>query len=129
MRVKCSQRISLLSAVLALVATAVSAWLVMRVLYTKMPMYEEFVTGYTSWTAYYKSGDMTLAYLVLGGTVLFYVLFFLLFSLQENLLAERRSGCKERVWKWMGRNMDTNQQWMLFLSVCTVYTGFCFKNH
>lgn len=81
MRVKCSQRISLLSAVLALVATAVSAWLVMRVLYTKMPMYEEFVTGYTSWTAYYKSGDMTLAYLVLGGTVLFYVLFFLLFSL------------------------------------------------
>lgn len=77
---------SLLSAVLTLPATAVSAWLVMRRLYTRMPEYEEFVTGYTSWTAYYKSGDMTLAYLVLGGIVFFYVLFlFLLYLLSGRI--------------------------------------------
>ena len=54
---------SLLSALFALPATAFTAWLAMKVLYKKTPWYEEFVTGYTSWTAYYKSGDMTLAYL------------------------------------------------------------------
>jgi len=79
-----SQRVSLLSAVLAIPATAVFSWLVMRVLYGSMPWYTELVTGYTSWTAYFKSGDMTLAYLVIGGSLGFYVLFALLLSFFSN---------------------------------------------
>lgn len=75
MKGKMTQRISLLAALLSLPATAFFSWLVMRVLYQKFPQYEEFVTGYTSWTAYYKSGDMTLAYLVIGGVLGFYILF------------------------------------------------------
>lgn len=81
MKWKVSQRVSLLSAIFALPATALFAWLVMRVLYQKMPQYEEFVTGYTTWTAYFKSGDMTLAYLVIGGCLVFYTLFAICFSL------------------------------------------------
>ena len=89
-----SQRISLLSAVLALPATALMAWLVMRALYTKVPQYEEFVTGYTTWTAYYKSGDMTLAYLVIGGVLVFYVVFYLLGCLLSQRLV------------WLRGNLD-----------------------
>lgn len=69
-----SQRICVLSAVLSLAATALVSWLVMRVLYQRTPEYDEFVTGYTTWTAYYKQGDMTLAYLVIGGILIFFVL-------------------------------------------------------
>lgn len=78
MKGKMTQRISLLAALLSLPATAVFAWLVMGRLYQNFPQYTEFVTGYTSWTAYYKSGDMTLAYLVIGGVLGFYALFSLL---------------------------------------------------
>ncbi len=81
MKFKISQRISFLSLVLALPATAVFSWLVMRNLYQKMPRYEEFVTGYTTWTAYFKSGDMTLAYLVICGLLIFYVIFAVFFTL------------------------------------------------
>ncbi len=86
MKWRISQRVSLLSAILALPATAVFAWLVMRVLYQKMPQYEEFVTGYTTWTAYYKSGDMTLAYLVIGGTLFFYAAFAVILSMLSGKL-------------------------------------------
>jgi len=75
MRGKLSQRISLLAALLAFPATAVMTWLVMRVLYQKMPEYTEFVTGYTSWTAYFKSGDITMAYLVIFGILGFFAFF------------------------------------------------------
>ena len=81
MKQRITQRMSLLSALLALPAAALFARTVMSLLYKKMPQYEEFVTGYTSWTAYYKSGDMTLSYLVIGGVLVFYVLFLLLFYL------------------------------------------------
>ncbi len=70
-----SQRICVLSALLSLAATALSSWLIMRVLYQRTPEYEEFVTGYTTWTAYYKQGDMTLAYLVILGILIFFVIF------------------------------------------------------
>lgn len=81
MKNKISQRISLISALLALLATALCSWLVMGQLYQRMPQYQEFVAGYTTWTAYYKSGDMTLAYLVLGGVVVFYVVFSFIFRM------------------------------------------------
>lgn len=94
-----TQRISLLSAFLALPSTALFSWLVMRVLYKKMPEYEEFVTGYTSWTAYYKSGDMTLAYLVIGGVLIFYIIF--LFCL--TLLSKKVT--------WLQKDLDKRQEY------------------
>ena len=75
MKEKLSQRIGLLSAILAIPATTLFAWLVMRVKYQQMPEYDELVTGYTTWTAYFKDGDMTLAYLVIFGVLIFFVLF------------------------------------------------------
>ena len=73
-KISFSQRICVLSALLSLTATVLVSWLVMRVLYQRTPEYDEFVTGYTTWTAYYKQGDMTLAYLVIGGILIFFVL-------------------------------------------------------
>ena len=81
MKSNISQRVSFLALALALPAAAVFCWLVMRVLYQRMPQYEEFVTGYTTWTAYFKSGDMTLAYLVIGGVLVLYAAFALFFKL------------------------------------------------
>ena len=76
-----SQKICVLSALLSLAATALSSWLIMRVLYQRTPQYEEFVTGYTTWTAYYKQGDMTLAYLVICGIPVFFLVFAVLLRL------------------------------------------------
>ncbi len=81
MKGKLSQRSSLLAAILALPATAVFAWLVMRIQYQQMPEYDELVTGYTTWTAYFKDGDMNLAYLVIFGVLIFYGLFAVILSL------------------------------------------------
>lgn len=81
MKSNISQRVSFLALALALPAAAVFCWLVMRVLYQRMPQYDEFVTGYTTWTAYFKSGDMTLAYLVIGGVLVLYAAFALFFKL------------------------------------------------
>lgn len=99
MKQRISQRISMLSALLALPATALFAWLVMSVLYEKMPWYEEFVTGYTSWTAYYKSGDMTLSYLVIGGVLGFYILFLAIFYILSKKIP------------WLGRDLDVRLEY------------------
>ena len=66
-----SQKICVCAALLSLLATALTSWLIMRVQYQRTPEYEEFVTGYTTWTGYYKQGDMNLAYLVIGGILIF----------------------------------------------------------
>ena len=76
-----SQRICVLSAFLSLAATALVSWLIMRVQYQRTPEYEEFVTGYTTWTGYFKQGDMTLANLVIAGILIFFVLFSVLLTL------------------------------------------------
>ena len=76
-----SQKICVIAAFLSLAATALSSWLIMRILYQRTPKYEEFVTGYTSWTAYYKQGDMTLANLVIAGILIFFIFFAGLLSL------------------------------------------------
>ncbi len=76
-----SQKICVIAAFLSLAATALSSWLIMRILYQRTPKYEEFVTGYTSWTGYYKQGDMTLANLVIAGILIFFILFAVLLSL------------------------------------------------
>ena len=109
MKLKISQRMSLLSVILSLLTTTIFTYFIMQLLYTKMPQYEEFVTGYTSWTAYYKSGDMSLAYLVIGGILVFYGLFVLLFYFLSNKLdwlkgnvdvkLEYKSGWKNRLKK------------------------------
>ena len=44
-KINFSQRICVLSAVFSLAATALVSWLVMRVLYQRIPEYDEFVTG------------------------------------------------------------------------------------
>ena len=86
-KINFSQRICVLSAVFSLAATALVSWLVMRVLYQRIPEYDEFVTGYTTWTAYYKQGDMTLAYLVIGGILLFFVVSVLFLSLLSRKIS------------------------------------------
>ena len=99
-----SQKICVLSAFLSLAATALSSWLIMRVLYQRTPQYEEFVTGYTTWTAYYKQGDMTLAYLVICGIPVFFLVFAVLlrllsrkFSWLQGSFEIGRASCRERV--------------------------------
>lgn len=76
-----SQKICVISALLTIPSTALLCWLVMRVLYQRMPEYTEFVTGYTTWTAYYKQGDMTLANLFIGGLLGFFLLYAVLLTL------------------------------------------------
>ncbi len=83
-----SQKICVISAALTIPSTALLCWLVMRVLYQRMPEYTEFVTGYTTWTAYYKQGDMTLANLFIGGLLGF----FLLYAVSLTLLSKKWSG-------------------------------------
>lgn len=99
-----SQRICILSALLSLPATALLSWLVMRVQYLRTPEYEEFVTGYTTWTGYFKAGDMTLANLVIGGTLGF----FLLFSLVLTLLSKKAG--------WLSGSFDRETEGSFFLS-------------
>ncbi len=79
------KRVSFLAALFSVLATACTAFFRMHYLYQKTPEYKELVTGYTSWIGYFKEGDMTLAYHVIFGIVLFY----LLFSFLLNLLAEK----------------------------------------
>ena len=76
-----SQKICVISALLTIPSTALLCWLVMRVLYQRMPEYTEFVTGYTTWTAYYKQGDMTLANLFIGSLLGFFLLYAVLLTL------------------------------------------------
>ena len=103
MKSNISQRVSFLALALALPAAAVFCWLVMRVLYQRMPQYEEFVTGYTTWTAYFKSGDMTLAYLVIGGVLVLYAAFALFFKLLSQKVTALREQVFLRMPKRWGR--------------------------
>ena len=94
-----SQKICIISAALTIPSTALLCWLVMRVLYQQMPEYGEFVTGYTTWTAYYKQGDMTLANLYIGGLLGF----FLLYAGILTLLSKKWSwlcGSFDRTWEY-----------------------------
>ena len=92
-----SQRICILAALLSLLATALSSWLIMGVLYQRMPEYEEFVTGYTTWTGYYKQGDMTLANLVIAGILIFFLLFAVLLKILSGKAA------------WLAGSFDRDQ--------------------
>lgn len=94
-----SQRICVLSAFLSLAATALVSWLIMRVQYQRTPEYEEFVTGYTTWTGYFKQGDMTLANLVIAGILIFFVLF----SVLLTLLSKRCS--------WLAGSFDRDREY------------------
>ncbi len=89
-----SQKICVISAILTIPSTALLCWLVMRVLYQRMPEYSEFVTGYTTWTAYYKQGDMTLANLFIGSLLGF----FLLYALILTLISKK--------WGWLCGSLD-----------------------
>lgn len=97
MKRRISQRIGLLSAVLSLPAAAAFVWMALPILYAKIPQYKEFVTGHTIWTAYYKSGDMNLAYLLIGSVLCFYVLFLLLFSILSKKIS------------WLSKEIDVKQ--------------------
>ena len=100
-----SQRICILAALLSLLATALSSWLIMGVLYQRTPEYEEFVTGYTTWTGYYyttwtgyyKQGDMTLANLVIAGILIFFLLFAVLLKILSGKAA------------WLAGSFDRDQ--------------------
>lgn len=94
-----SQKICVCAALLSLLATALTSWLIMRVQYQRTPEYEEFVTGYTTWTGYYKQGDMNLAYLVIGGILIFFVLFAVLLSLLSRKVT------------WLSENFDRRTEY------------------
>lgn len=94
-----SQKICIISAALTIPSTALLCWLVMRVLYQQMPEYGEFVTGYTTWTAYYKQGDMTLANLYIGGLLGF----FLLYAVILTLLSKK--------WSWLCGSFDRTKEY------------------
>lgn len=94
-----SQKICVISALLTLPSTALLCWLMMRVLYQRMPEYTEFVTGYTTWTAYYKQGDMTLANLFIGSLLGF----FLLYALLLTLLSGK--------WTWLSGSFDRTREY------------------
>lgn len=96
---KISQRISVLSALLSLLATVLFSWFIMRILYQKTPEYEEFVTGYTTWTGYYKQGDMTLGNLV----TIFVLVFFVLFAFFLKILSGKIS--------WLAGSIDREQEY------------------
>ncbi len=96
-----SQKICVISTALTLPSTAVLCWLVMRVLYQRMPEYTEFVTGYTTWTAYYKQGDMTLANLFMGGLLGF----FLLYAVLLTLLSKK--------WSWLCGSFDRTKEYTM----------------
>ena len=82
-----NKKIGLFSMIGAILFTAVTAYIRMYFLYQKTPLYEELVTGYTSWIAYFKEGDMTLAYHVIFGVTGFYLLFsFLLNSMSGKVV-------------------------------------------
>lgn len=82
-----NRRIGFLSAVCAVLAAACTAFARMRVLYQRVPQYEELVAGYTSWNAYFKQGDMALAHYVVFGVTGFYFLFSALFQLLSKKIA------------------------------------------
>ncbi len=82
-----NKRIGLLAAFCAVLSTACTAFVRMHFLYQRVPQYEELVAGYTSWNAYYKQGDMTLAYHVILGVTGFYLLFSFLFRLLSKKIA------------------------------------------
>ena len=101
-----SQKICIISAALTIPSTALLCWLVMRVLYQQMPEYGEFVTGYTTWTAYYKQGDMTLANLYIGGLLGF----FLLYAGILTLLSKKWSwlcGSFDRTWEYTAKQRES----------------------
>lgn len=97
MRRPLSQRMTLLAALCSLPATALLCWLVMRGQYQRTPEYKEFVTGYTTWTAYFKDGDMTLAYLAIIGLLAFFVVFTVLFYLLSGKVT------------WLQKNIDRQE--------------------
>ena len=94
-----SQKICVLSALLSLPSTALFSWFIMNRLYQRTPRYGEFVTGYTTWTAYYKEGDMTLAYLVTGGIIGFFLLYAVLLSLLSRKVS------------WLSGNFDRKKEY------------------
>lgn len=96
---KFSQRICVLSALLSLLATTLSSWFIMQILYQKTPEYEEFVTGYTTWTGYYKQGDMTLGNLV----TISVLIFFLLFAFFLRMLSGKIT--------WLSGSIDRKQEY------------------
>lgn len=94
MKNKISQRIGLLSVILSFISTLFFAFIIMPFVYDQMPQYKEFVTGYTSWTTYYKSGDLVVVYFLIGGILFFYGLFLLLFSFLSQKIV------------WLTKNID-----------------------
>ena len=117
-----SQKICVISAALTIPSTALLCWLVMRVLYQRMPEYSEFVTGYTTWTAYYKQGDMTLANLIIGGVVGF----FLLYAVFLTLLSKKwiwLCGSFERIKEYTAKQRE-RYGWFEDVCFLVIYSQF-----
>lgn len=88
-----NKRIGLFACILSLIGTVITAYIHTKFLYERLPVYEELVLGYTTWNGYYKQGDMTLAYHVIFGIVIFYFIF----SFILNLFCEKTEWLKETV--------------------------------
>lgn len=73
-----SKRIGFLAMVFSVLSVACTGIVLMHFLYQRIPEYTELVAGYSSWNAYYKKGDMILAYFVILGGLGFYFLWSLI---------------------------------------------------
>lgn len=82
-----NKRIGFLAMIFSILALAGTGFFFVPLFYNHVPEYTELIAGYTSWSAYYKQGDMTAAYYLIYGSIGFYFLFSLLF----NILSEKFS--------------------------------------
>ncbi|MCI8417738.1 MAG: hypothetical protein HFI33_09680 [Lachnospiraceae bacterium] len=69
-----NKKIGFLAMIFSVLSVVCTGIIRMYFLYKKLPEYPELVAGYTSWNAYFKKGDMTLAYHVIFGGLFFFFL-------------------------------------------------------
>ena len=81
-----NRKIGILAIICSLIATISTAFIRMYFLYKSVPEYKELVAGYSTWSGYYKKGDMILANHLIFGIIGFYFLFSILFNLMSQRL-------------------------------------------
>lgn len=117
-----NKRIGFCAMISAVLFTAISALIRMYFLYQRTPFYEELVTGYTSWIAYYKEGDMTLAYHVIFGLTGFYLLCSFVFNLLSLKIPFLQKSKEEMKINHRQREMLSTVTTLFYLLVFTQFS-------
>lgn len=117
-----NKRIGFLAIICSVLATAGTAFFRMQRLYRQVPQYEELVTGYTSWIAYFKQGDMTLAYHVIFGIAGFYLVFSALFNVLSRFWPFLQKEAEEKQIGEKGKKVISEASELFFLLVFTQFS-------